>query len=174
MEYNERYLPNGWIRTVEEVANNFERNNWPTVEQIDCNFFNLSVDINTKIDDEPFKSYEDSVLDFRLDNNDITLIQRKRYVKRDPIEEVVPTVEEKGKEFIYELKVVDRSTKAIMYYKVNLERVEINKSIVNDLKPRDIREDLDVIAPLDEDEDNPFETEFEDIKDIEEETNKKE
>ena len=169
MEYNERFLPNGWVRTVEEVVNNnLERNNWPTVEQIDCNLFNLSVDINTKIEDEAFKSYEDSVLNFRLDNNDITLIQRKRYVGRDPIEEVIPTVEEKGKEFIYELKVVDKSTQAIMYYKVNLERVEINKPIGDDLKPRDIREDLDIIGPLDEDdEDNPFNTKFEDIKDSE-------
>ena len=70
MEYNERYLPNGWIRTVEEVINNnFERNNWPTVEQIDCNLVNLSVDINTKIDDEAFKSYEDSVLNLTRDYN---------------------------------------------------------------------------------------------------------
>ena len=105
MEYNERFLPNGWIRTVEEVVNNnFERNNWPTVEQIDCNLFNLSIDINTKIEDEAFKSYEDSVIDFRLDNNDITLIQRKRYVERDPIELKVPSVEEKGKEFILWIK----------------------------------------------------------------------
>ena len=171
MEYNERFLPNGWVRTVEEVVNNnFERNYWPTIEQIDCNLFNLSVDINTKIDDEAFKSYEDSVLNFRLDNNDITLIQRKRYVEREPIELKVPSVEEKGKEFIYELKVVDRSTQAIMYYKVNLERVEINKPIGDDLKPREINEDLDVIGPLDEDDDNPFETEFEAPEDCIEKT----
>ena len=87
------------------------------------------------------------MIDFRLDNNDITLIQRKRYVERDPIELKVPSVEDKGKEFIYELKVVDSSTQAIMYYKVNLERVEINKPIGDDLKSREINEDLDVIGP---------------------------
>ena len=172
MEYNERYLPNGWTRTVEEIAQNRDRVSWPIVEEINDNIFGLAVDIETNIDDLPSKSWEDFSLSFTYENNEILLIQEKRYFSKDGLVDY-KTIdkEDKGKEFIYRLQVYDHDTNSIMYYKVNLERVEVKKEIESSstVKIKGLfNEDLEIIAPLDDEEDDPFKTEFEDIKNSDE------
>ena len=169
MEYNERYIPNGWTRTVEEIAQNRDRVSWPIVEEINDNLFRLAVDIGTNIDDSPEQSWEDFSLNFTYDNNEILLTQRKEYYSKDGSDKYrVVNDKNKGKEFTYKLVVYDHSTNAVMYYKVNLERVEVGKETNNEqttnIKNPLNEKILEVIAPLDdeEDEENPFNTDFED------------
>lgn len=168
MEFSERYLPNGWTRTVEEISSNLERLSWPVVEEINDNIFGLAVDIETNLDDEPTKSWEDVLLSFKYENNEIYLTQHKSYFYKDKNDGLkIFNENNNGKEFVYKLKVVDNSTGSIMYYKFNLERVEVGQRIVKEVKKDLFDEHLEVIARLDDDEDNPFDTKFEDIRDSE-------
>ena len=168
MEYNERYLPNGWTRTVEEIAENKDRVSWPTVEEINDNLFRLAVDIKTNIDDLPDQSWEDFALNFTYDNNEIWLTQRKEYYSKDGSDRYrIVNDRDKGKEFTYKLIVYDHSTDAMMYYKVSLERVEVGKEAdtgqASNVSSSLNEKYLEVIAPLDdEEEDNPFNINFED------------
>ena len=98
---------------------------------------------------------------FRLANNEIILTQHKGF-----------SFKEKGcdREYTYELKIIDYDTKSILFYKPNLQRVEIAKSTAESVLEspvvEPINEDVEGIVPLDEEEDsdNPFNTEFEEPK----------
>lgn len=81
-------------------------------------------------------------------------------------------VEAGGKEFTYLLKVIDHATNSIMYYDVNLARVEIAKAkeIVTD--DGSLSEHLEVITKLDDEDDNPFNTEFDIPEDYKKKENK--
>ena len=166
MEYNERYLPNGWTRTVEEIAQNKDRVSWPTIEDINDNLFRLAIDIETHIDDLPSKSKENLTLSFAYGNNEIILVQQTSCFSREPEELDYKALDEqdKGQQYSYSLIVIDHNTSSIMYFKPNLERVEIAKhqAEAENQKPL-FNEDLEIIARID-DEDNPFETEFEDAE----------
>lgn len=113
---------------------------------------------NTKNDEEPNSEKHQLILNFIYGNNEISLVQESDCIKRKSI--VNDEVEADGKEFTYLLKVIDHATNSIMYYNVNLARVEIAKTeeIVTDDDL--LSEHLEVIAELDDEDDNPFETEF--------------
>ena len=113
---------------------------------------------NTKNDEEPNSEKHQLILNFIYGNNEISLVQESDCIKRKSI--VNDEVEADGKEFTYLLKVIDHATNSIMYYDVNLARVEIAKTeeIVTDDDL--LSEHLEGIAELDEEDDNPFEKEF--------------
>ena len=155
---NEVFVPTGWNVTTEETAQNLSRPAWPLVTTTEENIFDLSVLVNTKNDEEPNNEKHQLILNFIYGNNEISLVQESDCIKRKSI--VNDEVEADGKEFTYLLKVIDHATNSIMYYDVNLARVEIAKTeeIVTDDDL--LSEHLEVIAELDDEDDNPFETEF--------------
>ena len=155
---NEVFVPTGWNVTTEETAQNLSRPAWPLVTTTEENIFDLSVLVNTKNDEEPNSEKHQLILNFIYGNNEISLVQESDCIKRKSI--VNDEVEADGKEFTYLLKVIDHATNSIMYYDVNLARVEIAKTeeIVTDDDL--LSEHLEVIAELDDEDDNPFETEF--------------
>ena len=155
---NEVFVPTGWNVTTEETAQNLSRPSWPLVTTTEENIFDLSVLVNTKNDEEPNSEKHQLILNFIYGNNEISLVQESDCIKRKSI--VNDEVEADGKEFTYLLKVIDHATNSIMYYDVNLARVEIAKTeeIVTDDDL--LSEHLEVIAELDDEDDNPFETEF--------------
>ena len=155
---NEVFVPTGWNVTTEETAQNLSRPSWPLVTTTEENIFDLSVLVNTKNDEEPNNEKHQLILNFIYGNNEISLVQESDCIKRKSI--VNDEVEAGGKEFTYLLKVIDHATNSIMYYDVNLARVEIAKTeeIVTDDDL--LSEHLEVIAELDDEDDNPFETEF--------------
>ena len=155
---NEVFVPTGWNVTTEETAQNLSRPSWPLVTITEENIFDLSVLVNTKNDEEPNNEKQQLILNFIYGNNEISLVQESDCIKRKSI--VNDEVEADGKEFTYLLKVIDHATNSIMYYDVNLARVEIAKTeeIVTDDDL--LSEHLEVIAELDDEDDNPFETEF--------------
>ena len=155
---NEVFVPTGWNVTTEETAQNLSRPSWPLVTTTEENIFDLSVLVSTKNDEEPNNEKHQLVLNFIYGNNEISLVQESDCIKRKSI--VNDEVEADGKEFTYLLKVIDHATNSIMYYDVNLARVEIAKTeeIVTDDDL--LSEHLEVIAELDDEDDNPFETEF--------------
>ena len=155
---NEVFVPTGWNVTTEETAQNLSCPSWPLVTTTEENIFDLSVLVSTKNDEEPNNEKHQLVLNFIYGNNEISLVQESDCIKRKSI--VNDEVEADGKEFTYLLKVIDHATNSIMYYDVNLARVEIAKTeeIVTDDDL--LSEHLEVIAELDDEDDNPFETEF--------------
>ena len=155
---NEVFVPTGWNVTTEETAQNLFRPSWPLVTTTEENIFDLSVLVSTKNDEEPNNEKHQLVLNFIYGNNEISLVQESDCIKIKSI--VNDEVEADGKEFTYLLKVIDHATNSIMYYDVNLARVEIAKTeeIVTDDDL--LSEHLEVIAELDDEDDNPFETEF--------------
>ena len=155
---NEVFVPTGWNVTTEGAAQNLSRPSWPLVTTTEENIFDLSVLVSTKNDEEPNSEKHQLVLNFIYGNNEISLVQESDCIKRKSI--VNDEVEADGKEFTYLLKVIDHATNSIMYYDVNLARVEIAKTeeIVTDDDL--LSEHLEVIAELDDEDDNPFETEF--------------
>ena len=165
MESSERYLPNGWTRTVEEIAQNEDRVSWPTIEDINDNLFQLAIDIETHIDDLPSKSKEELILSFAYGNNEIILVQQKSCFSREPgkLDYKVLDERDKGQQYSYSLEIIDHNTNSIMYFEPKLQRVEIAKPRIEAEKPL-FNEDLEVIAQIDDDEDNPFETQFEDAE----------
>ena len=106
------------------------------------------------------------ILSFAYGNNEIILVQQTSCFSREPEELDYKALDEqdKGQQYSYSLRVIDHNTSSIMYFKPNLERVEIAKhqAEAENQKPL-FNEDLEIIARID-DEDNPFETEFEDAE----------
>ena len=71
---------------------------------------------------------------------------------------------ENGKEHEYELKVLDHETKSTMYYETKLVRVEVEKDEEKTTNVEPLEEHMEVIAELDDEDENPFQIEFEEIK----------
>ena len=151
--YRERYVPNGWTRTANETGLDSDKNSWPEVETIGNDIFDLTIDYETKFNDSAKDDYEDIILTFRLANNEIIFTQHKGFL-----------IKEKGcdREYTYELKIIDHDTKSIMFYKPNLQRVEMAKRTVDNAiengiekQTKQMNEDIEVIVDLDE-EDIPF------------------
>ena len=156
--FNEVFVPSGWIITTNEAPQNLSSTAWPQVQETCENVFDLTILTNTKNDEEPNSEKHQLILNFIYGNNEISLVQESDCIKRKSI--VNDEVEADGKEFTYLLKVIDHATNSIMYYDVNLARVEIAKTeeIVTDDDL--LSEHLEVIAELDDEDHNPFETEF--------------
>lgn len=166
--YNEVYIPTGWAKTVEETPQNLLRTTWPQIEGIEENIFDLTILTNTKVDDDPINKKEQLIINYTYENNEISLVQEAGAIKRKSI--LDDELSTGGREFTYLLKVIDHNTNTTMYYKCDLERVEApnQKEIVVNDNP--LSEHLEVIAKLDDEDDNPFNTEF----DIPEDYKKKE
>ena len=152
------FVPTGWIVTTEETAQNLSRSSWPLITTTEENIFDLTILTNTKNDEDPINEKHQLILNFIYGNNEISLVQESGLMKRKSI--VNDEVEAGGKEFTYLLKVIDHATNSIMYYDVNLARVEVakNEKVVTD--DDSLSEHLEVIAKLDDEDDNPFNTEF--------------
>ena len=165
---NEVFVPTGWNVTTEETAQNLSRPSWPLVTTTEENIFDLSVLVSTKNDEEPNNEKHQLVLNFIYGNNEISLVQESDCIKRKSI--IDDEVEASGKEFTYLLKVIDHTTNSIMYYDVKLARVEVEKKKEIAVEDNSLSEHLEVIAKLDDEDDNPFNTEF----DIPEDYKKKE
>ena len=123
---------------------------------------------NTKNDEDPINDKHQFILNFIYGNNEISLVQESGLLKRKAI--VDDEVETGGKEFTYLLKVIDHATNSTMYYDVKLARVEIEKKEETVVDDYPLSEHLEVITVYDEEEDNPFKTDFDDpIDDVENE-----
>lgn len=165
---NEVFVPTGWNVTTEESAQNLSRPSWPLVTTTEENIFDLTVLVNTKNDEEPNNEKRQLILNFTYGNNEISLVQESDCIKRKSI--IDDEAESSGKEFTYLLKVIDHTTNSIMYYDVKLARVEVEKKEEIAVEDNSLSEHLEVIAKLDDEDDNPFNTEF----DIPEDYKKKE
>ena len=108
---------------------------------------------------------EKLVLFFVHENNEIYLTEETSLKPRQLVDDNKETANASGsiKEKTYFLKIVDNDTKSVMYYDAKLARVEMQKVSENQTtESAPISEDLEVIAAYDEDEENPFNTDFED------------
>lgn len=168
ISFSEVYVPTGWTKTKQETPQNLLRSAWPQVEGIEKNIFDLTILVNNKIDDDPINNKKQLILNYIYENNEISLVQEAGAIKQKSI--LDDELSTGGREFAYLLKVIDHDTNTTMYYKCDLERVEApnQKEIVVDDNP--LSEHLEVIAKLDDEDDNPFDTEF----DIPEDYKKKE
>ena len=159
---NEKYTPAGWTKTTTLTPSNPLRSSWPKVEGFDLNVFDLLIEKQINIDDDPINDTEDTTINIKLGHNELLLGQHSEHITRS---DTTMVEKDKGTEYVYEFKVVDHNTNAIMYYKVELTRVEVDKvdKEQDEANKNLLDEDLEVIAVLDDDEDNnPFETEFDD------------
>ena len=165
--YNEIYIPNGWNKTSNLVPNNPARSSWPEVSNVTENIFNLSIVTYNKIEDDLLDCDETLALFFAYQNDDITLIEKTSYKPRQLVDDQKENINESGtvKEKTYLLKVFDRDTKSAMFYDVKLARVELEKNVPVACDDS-LSEHLEVIAKLDND-DNPFNTDFDDPVDSE-------
>ena len=168
VSFSEVYVPTGWTKTKQETPRNLLRSAWPQVEGIEKNIFDLTILANNKIDDDPINNKKQLILNYTYENNEISLVQEVGAIKQKSI--LDDELSTGGREFTYLLKVIDHDTNTTMYYKCDLERVEApnQKEIAVDDNP--LSEHLEVIAKLDDEDDNPFNTEF----DIPEDYKKKE
>lgn len=163
--YKETFVPTSWERTTLIAPSNPTRSSWPEVENVEQNIFNLSIVTENKIDDDLVDCNERLVLFFVHDNNEMYLTEETTLTPRQLVDDKPKNANTSGsiREKTYMLKVVDNDTKSIMYYDVKLARVEMLKlSEEPATEETSISEDLEVIAVYDEDEENPFDTEFED------------
>lgn len=158
---NEKYIPTDWLKETKLVPSNPIRSSFPKIESIDYNLFNLIIESDFKFGDGADSGSEDLTLSFIKDNNEIFFTQNSKLFKRN-------NDEQGGKEFLYGLKVIDHNAQAIMYYKIELQRVEIaKKEEANVVEDEPLEEHLEVIAQLDEDD--VFKTEFGDPVDWDDE-----
>ena len=129
------------------------------MEGFDSNILGLSIETQIDMDDDPVKVTENTVLNCKIGDNEIVLGQ---HVERAKTNEII-SKEKRVNEFTYDFMVIDHKVHSTMFYKVELARVEINQD-----KDKDnnvcLGERLEVIAKLDEDDDNPFETTFDEPK----------
>lgn len=163
--YNEAFVPTSWQKTTIIGPSNPIRTSWPEVEIIDKNIFNLSIVTENKIEDDLVDCDEKLVLFFVHENNEIYLTEETSLKPRQLVDDNKETANASGsiKEKTYFLKIVDNDTKSVMYYDAKLARVEMQKVSENQTtESAPISEDLEVIAAYDEDEENPFNTDFED------------
>ena len=156
--YSEVYVPNGWIKTTEEIPDNPARSSWPEIEGVESNVFDLTIVVNEKANIDPMKIKEQLILNYTYGNNEVSLVQETGLVKRKSI--VNDELDLGGREYSYLLKVVNHETNATMYYDVKLARVEMEKKEEIESDDDSLAEHIEVIAPLDEDEDDPFDTDF--------------
>ena len=117
---------------------------------------------NTKNDEETKSEKHQLILNFIYGNNEISLLQESDCIKRKSI--IDDEIEAGGKEFTYLLKVIDHTTNSVMYYDVKLARVEVEKK-EKTIEDETLSEHLEVITVYDEDEEDPFNINFEDAKD---------
>ena len=157
--YNETYVPITWTKTSKEVAKNVMRSSWENEENINENIFNLSIVKYSEMQDSLSNGSERLLLFFTSGNNEICLEEEVSNSPRK-IGDKEKTISDKS----YMLKVYDRETKAIMYYNTVLARVELEKK-EDGVSDGSLIEDLEVIAVYDEDEENPFDTEFNEPED---------
>ena len=160
--FNEVFVPSGWIITTNEVPQNLSRTAWPQVQETSENVFDLTILTNTKNDDDTINETHQLILNFIYGNNEISLVQESGLMRRKSI--VDDEVETGGKEFTYLLKVIDHATNSVMYYDVKLARVEVEKK-EKTIEDDTLSEHLEVITVYDEDEEDPFNIDFEDTKD---------
>lgn len=158
--YSEIYVPNGWIKTTEEIPENPTRSSWPEIEGVESNVFDLSIVVNEKTNPDPMKIKEQLILSYTYGNNEVSLVQETGLVKRKSI--VDDELDLGGREYSYLLKVINHETNASMYYDVKLARVEMEKKEKIEPEDNSLTEHIEVIVPIDEEE-NPFETDFENI-----------
>lgn len=128
--FNEIYVPTTWTKTSKEVAANVMRSSWVDVENIDENYFNLSIVKYSEVKDDQLDCDEKLTLFFESGNNEICLEEETSNTPRQ-VNDKEKTVRDKT----YMLKVYDKETKATMYYDVVLARVELEKkgdSVVDD------------------------------------------
>lgn len=152
---NEKYVPSGWTKTTVFTPSNPIRESWPKVEGFDSNILGLFVENQIDMDDDPTKVIENTTLIFQIGQNEIVLVQ---HVERSNTTDVT-SGEKIGNEFTYDFKVIDHKVNSIMTYKVELVKVEINQEKESGGL---LGEKLEVISKLEDDEENPFETSFED------------
>ena len=167
--YNEIYVPTGWNKTSKIIPYNPARSVWPEVSNIKDNIFDLSIITYNKIEDDLMDCDEQLTLFFVHGNNEIVLREDTSYTPRQLVDDQKENINESGtiKEKTYLLTVVDKETKATMYYDVKLARVEMEKSEEVKIENTDsLSEHLEVIAKLDDD--NPFDTDFDEPIDKEE------
>ena len=163
--YNEVYIPTGWAKKTEIVPNNPIRSTTPEVELYDDNVFDLWITTDNKIEDDLLNCDEKLILCFTHENNEIVLTEEISYSPKERADDKKENIDNSGKikERTYLLIVKDNDTKSTMYYDVKLARVELEKKAKNTNEDSNsLSEDLEVIAVYDEDDENPFDIEFED------------
>lgn len=160
--FNEVFVPSGWIIRTNEAPQNLSSTAWPQVQETSENVFDLTILTNTKNDEETKSEKHQLILNFIYGNNEISLLQESDCIKRKSI--IDDEIEAGGKEFTYLLKVIDHTTNSVMYYDVKLARVEVEKK-EKTIEDETLSEHLEVITVYDEDEEDPFNINFEDAKD---------
>lgn len=165
--FNEIYIPTGWVKKKELIPDNPIRSSTPEIELYEDNVFDLWITADNKIEDDLLNCDEKLVLGFTHENNEIILSEETKYTPKQLVDDEKENINESGtvKERTYLLIVKDKDTKSTMYYDIKLARVELEKKTENNNEENNsLSEDLEVIAVYDEDEENPFDTEFEDAK----------
>lgn len=158
---NEIFVPSSWVRTTKEVSSNPIRASWPDVANLDSNIFDLSIITYSNVEDDLLDCDEKLSLFFVSGNNEIMLSEETSYSPKQLVDDQKENINESGtvKEKTYSLKVYDRDTKSTMYYDVKLARVEMEKVKASGFRDDgSLSEHLEVIAKLDDD--NPFDTDF--------------
>ena len=158
--FNQTYVPDGWIRTSREDPNNPQRASWPEVVRLDGNFFDMSIEALGDLRDVGYD--EALTLKFTHGNCEITLCEETSYGPRRLIEPLSEIRSQGGsmKERMYTLKVADHETNSVAYYDVKLARVEIEKKEDKGLQEKR----LEVIEELDDEDENPFDTKFDEAE----------
>ena len=164
VEFNETYEPVGWLRKMNSDG--------PIVDSMGWNLFDLSIENQAIVDRcVPINNKWELVLRMVSEENEIVFKQHTKVEPSEWIDEKKKIYDEMklGKSYTYDLEVKNLKNDMVTFYEVNLVRVENHKKEEPKLDykievPGDdsLSEHLEVISAYDEDEEDPFDIEFED------------